>query len=122
MADDSELTTPDEPFITGPDRHTPITSRDFAASFCEDILKTLDLESWRTGPDLSPEYSRLEREAREAVDRELGGPIIDDANEELHRTLSTVVAPRGAIVGFHRFNRPFGSRHISILIVNHTTP
>ncbi len=47
-----------EPFITGDSFH---------GSFGEYIHEVLDLATWRVGADLTREYTRLEREVREAV-------------------------------------------------------
>lgn len=47
-----------------------LAAEDFQASFGEDIQHTLDLNTWRGGTDLSDDYSRIEREIREAVVRE----------------------------------------------------
>src|SRR5437660_10622796 len=47
-----------------------ISANDFLDSFGEEIRRTLDLSTWRIGSDLAHEYSRVEREVREAVERE----------------------------------------------------
>ncbi len=47
-----------------------ITAERFQDSFSEDIQLVLDLSTWRTGVDLNEEYRRVEREVREAVERE----------------------------------------------------
>ena len=47
-----------------------ISAKEFQESFGEDIRQTLDLNTWRVGSDLSQEYARIEREVREAVERE----------------------------------------------------
>jgi hypothetical protein len=49
-----------------------VTAADFQETFGEDIQRTLDLKTWRVGSDLSQEYARVEREVREAVERETG--------------------------------------------------
>jgi hypothetical protein len=44
----------------------PLSSEDFAEQFGENILRTLDLGTWRLGSDLDHEYRRIEHEVREA--------------------------------------------------------
>ena len=48
----------------------PASSRDFRASFGEDLRDVLDVGTWHSGRDLAQEYARIEREVREAVGRE----------------------------------------------------
>lgn len=48
----------------------PASSRDFRASFGEDLRDVLDVGTWQSGRDLAQEYTRIEREVREAVGRE----------------------------------------------------
>lgn len=66
MAEDSALRNGSE---------TPITAAEFAQSFGEDLSRTIDLETWKVGGDLSRDLDRVEAEVREAVvyeDRVLG--------------------------------------------------
>jgi hypothetical protein len=42
----------------------------FRERFDEDLRQTLNVRTWRVGNDLNQEYSRIEREVREAVERE----------------------------------------------------
>jgi hypothetical protein len=72
--------------IDGPreDPDESISAEEFAKSFGEDIRHSLDVNTWRVGNDLSQEYSRIEREVREAVERE----------DELHKEIRTRVFPR----------------------------
>jgi hypothetical protein len=60
-----------------------ITADDFRESFGEDIRQTLDVNTWQPG-DLSEEYSRIEREVRDAVGLE----------DELQRRIRAEVFPR----------------------------
>lgn len=46
-----------------------ITAEQFRESFGEDLQRTLDMNTWLPG-DLSQEYSRMEREVREALELE----------------------------------------------------
>ena len=59
-----------EPGRGGPER--AISADEFEASFGEEIRQLLNLDTWRVGTDLSREYSRIEREVREAVLKETG--------------------------------------------------
>jgi hypothetical protein len=61
-----------------------ISAEEFEKSFGEDIRHTLDVNTWRVGNDLSQEYSRIEREVRDAVQRE----------GELHTEIRSKVFPR----------------------------
>src|SRR5947208_1685480 len=75
MADDAPVRrNNDVPGLSGANRSpaeaVEISSRDFRESFGEDLNRTLDLDTWRAGQDLSQEYSRIEAEVREAVQRE----------------------------------------------------
>jgi hypothetical protein len=47
-----------------------ISAADFLENFGEDLRTTLDVTAWRVGSDLVQEYSRIEREVRESVERE----------------------------------------------------
>lgn len=47
-----------------------IAAKEFRESFGEDLRHTLDIGTWHPGGDLSREYSRIEREVGEAVERE----------------------------------------------------
>jgi hypothetical protein len=47
-----------------------VTTAGFRESFGEELRQALDLDTWRTGPDLGQEYSRIEREVRDAVTQE----------------------------------------------------
>jgi hypothetical protein len=55
-----------------PDRDVGIevTSKEFRAQFGEDLHQALDLDTWRSGRDLSQEYTRIESEVREAIREE----------------------------------------------------
>ena len=84
-----------------------ITARDFRDGFGEELLRVLDVSAWQTGWDLTREYSRIEREVREALRgetevqrrtrehlfprlREMGGGVFDarlDVIREIHRGL-----------------------------------
>jgi hypothetical protein len=65
---------------SGPDDYDPmgetvggeprVTAEDYRASFGEDLLRTLDLDTWLTGEDLSQVYHRLAGEVRQAVQQE----------------------------------------------------
>jgi hypothetical protein len=70
------------------DRNQPlddgISAEDFARSFGEDIGRTLDVSSWRVGGDLARDLDRMEREVRDAVQRE----------EALHATVRRALLPR----------------------------
>jgi hypothetical protein len=59
-----------------------ITADDFRESFGEDLQQTLDVNTWQPG-DLGEEYSRIEREVREAVELE----------DELQRRIRAEVFP-----------------------------
>src|SRR5438552_3922515 len=63
-----------------------ISAEDFHESFGEDIRVALDVKQWRAGKDLSNEYSRIEREVREAVHHE----------EELHGEIRTKLFCNGS--------------------------
>ncbi|MBI2807308.1 MAG: hypothetical protein HYX68_20185 [Planctomycetes bacterium] len=56
-----------EPTSTSSGSSPLITAGSFYDSFGEDIRDVLDLATWRIGADMSREYSRIEREVREAV-------------------------------------------------------
>jgi hypothetical protein len=47
-----------------------ISAKAFEEQFAEDLLQTLDVETWRVGSDLNEEYRRMEREVREAQEFE----------------------------------------------------
>jgi hypothetical protein len=71
-----------------------ITADDFRESFGEDIQRTLDVNTWQPG-DLSEEYSRIEREVREAVELE------DDLQRRIREDVFPLLksrpqAPKGA--------------------------
>lgn len=57
-----------------PDQGPPEVLRpiEFDEAFGEDIRRTLDLNTWTPGEQLSTLYARLEQEVREAVQREAG--------------------------------------------------
>jgi hypothetical protein len=59
-----------------------VTADDFRESFGEDLQRTLDVDTWLPG-DLGEEYSRIEREVREAVEQE----------DELQRRIRADVFP-----------------------------
>jgi len=61
-----------------------ISAEAFQESFGEDIHRTLNLETWRIGSDVNAEYSRIEREVRDAVARE----------DDLQRNIRTELFPR----------------------------
>lgn len=61
-----------------------ISSDDFKAGFGEDLQRTLDLDTWRSGEDLGEVYTRIEAEVREAVELE----------EVVRKTIREVVFPR----------------------------
>lgn len=72
-----------------------ITPDDFTAGFGEDIHRTLDVDTWRSGEDLAAIYNRIDAEVQDAVRQE----------EEHRRTIRKIVfpelaghpdAPRGA--------------------------
>ncbi len=48
----------------------PASSREFRASFGEDLGEVLDVGTWQSGRDLAQEYARIEGEVREAVGQE----------------------------------------------------
>jgi hypothetical protein len=56
----------------------------FAEQFGESLERVLDLETWRVGNDLNGEYQRIEKEVREAVERE----------DKLQKQLRAKVFPR----------------------------
>lgn len=73
---------------------TEITADDFRQSFGEDLQSTLDVDTWLPG-DLSQEYSRIEREVREAVDQE--NELQRRIREEVFPLIETRPnAPKGA--------------------------
>lgn len=47
-----------------------VTPEEYAASFGEDLRRTLDLETWLTGEDLAAVYERLSAEVGEAIRQE----------------------------------------------------
>jgi hypothetical protein len=47
-----------------------LSAEQFRMRFDEDLRQTLNVSKWRVGNDLNHEYSRIEREVREAVERE----------------------------------------------------
>lgn len=86
-----ELPASQEPHIVSaalpvalPANDEPITAKDFRESFGEEIRSTLDLATWRIGADLDKEYARIEREVRDAVERET----------ELQREIRKQIFPR----------------------------
>lgn len=70
MADSDQMQprTFNEPIIVDGDE--VLTAQDFEESFGEGIQRTLDLETWRVGSDLSQEYARVAQEVRDAVESE----------------------------------------------------
>ena len=78
MAGSNQTVNTDDRFLRTLDAPSPILGDDdfavsaeaFQESFGEDIQRTLDLETWQVGTDLSQVYERVEREVREAVERE----------------------------------------------------
>jgi hypothetical protein len=57
--------------VSGTDEQVPdVSAEEYREAFGEDITRTLDLETWKTGEDLSEVYARLEAEVREAVEQE----------------------------------------------------
>jgi hypothetical protein len=78
-----------------------ITADSFRESFGEDLRQTLDVNTWQVGRDLSQEYSRIEREVREAVKRE------DTLQQRIRAQVfpklnNPALAPKGA--GVHAAN------------------
>ncbi len=59
-------------------------SRDFRASFGEDLAQILDVGTWQPGGDLAREYERVANEVREALTRE----------DDLQRRIRRHVFPR----------------------------
>lgn len=49
-----------------------VSAERFQGAFGEDIHNVLNLNTWRVGGDMSQEYTRIEREVREAVATETG--------------------------------------------------
>jgi hypothetical protein len=95
MAADGESPKPDEPVYSGGAARLPsdmvdesITAAEFHESFGEDIRRTLDLSTWRSGSDLVQEYDRIEREVREAAEHELGW------QQEIRRRVFPVIETR----------------------------
>ncbi len=79
-----------------------VTAQGFRESFGLDLRQVLDLDTWRTGVDLAQEYSRIEREVREAVVQE--DVWQKRIRQEVLPLLSTQPsAPKGA--GVHPANR-----------------
>jgi hypothetical protein len=74
MASDNENLNGRQRSQSGAAPHIPegdtITAEEFLESFGEDIRQTLNVENWRVGSDLSQEYSRIEKEVRQAVEKE----------------------------------------------------
>ncbi len=102
MAADSNSLRPDNPVYGGSAGPLPsdalddsVSATDFLESFGEDIRRTLDLTTWRSGSDLVEEYGRIEREVRLAVEHESGW------QQEIRRRVFPVIetrekAPRNA--------------------------
>ncbi|MGH2459757.1 MAG: hypothetical protein ACRDIY_12910, partial [Chloroflexota bacterium] len=72
-----------------------VSAAEYAESFCESLRRTLDLETWRPGEDLSALYDRLADEVRAAVAQE------DDALTTIRRRVFPRLtrrpgAPKGA--------------------------
>src|SRR5260370_4484372 len=83
--------------LTGPARDEVLpglSADEFRDSFGEELGRTLDLESWRTGLDLDEEYRRIEREVREAVETE--GQYQRHIRDEVFPRLQWGDAPPGA--------------------------
>jgi hypothetical protein len=77
MSDDDDPPNADVPLFSNGDAEPlqptdddSISAGDFLNSFGEEIRRTLDLSTWRVGNDLANEYARVEREVRDAVERE----------------------------------------------------
>jgi hypothetical protein len=75
-----------------------VTAAAFKESFGEDVRRTLDIGTWRVGSDLSQEYARVEREVREAVERETA--LQKTIRAELFPRLKHPKAPKNA--GVHQ--------------------
>jgi hypothetical protein len=100
MADDASVPSDDTATVRQDDPRPPaeaveITPRDFRESFGEELTRTLDLDTWRAGQDLSQEYSRIEAEVREAVLRE--DALLQGIRREIFPRLGGFAsAPKGA--------------------------
>ncbi len=78
MAEGGDLPSNGRPFSStasdflsqGGDEAFPVSAKLFEEQFDENILQTLDIDSWRIGNDLGQEYRRIEREVREAEEFE----------------------------------------------------
>jgi hypothetical protein len=77
MPGDDYLSDADDPHFSSGDAEPlhstdddSISASDFLKSFGEEIRRTLDLSTWRIGNDLAQEYARVDREVRDAVERE----------------------------------------------------
>jgi hypothetical protein len=82
------------PLVPAQDGPIEISADEFRQSFGEDIQRTLDVATWQPG-DLGAEYSRIEREVREAV--ELEDEIQRRIRAEVFPLLKTrPQAPKGA--------------------------
>lgn len=62
----------------------PESAPEFRESFGEDLRQVLDVDTWKLGGDLAAEYSRIEREVREALAQE----------GEHHRRIRTEIFPK----------------------------
>ena len=71
-----------------PELEPEITPDEFVEGFGEDLQRTLDVDTWKSGEDLGAVYARIEAEVREAVRQE----------EEHRKTIRQVVFPRLATV------------------------
>jgi hypothetical protein len=70
---DGEPTIRTRPIITAARAATAaagVTADDFRAEFGEELASVLNVDTWTAGRDLGEEYRRIEREVREAAERE----------------------------------------------------
>lgn len=80
--------TPDpgqaRPFAPADEPLPEVTPEEFVATFGEELQRTLDVDTWSTGEDLTQIYGRLAAEVREAVERE----------DEFLKTIRAEIFPR----------------------------
>jgi hypothetical protein len=114
MSDFDESPNSPEPHIVSaalpislPGHNEPVTAKDFRESFGEEIRATLDLGTWRIGSDLEKEYIRIEREVRDAVERETD--LQHEIRKQIFPRLRTrPTAPKNA--GEHQADQAFIER------------
>ena len=75
MATDHEALNGRQRAVPEPSLHIPdgdtVTAEEFLESFGRNVIEqTLNVDNWRVGSDLSQEYSRIEKEVRQAVEKE----------------------------------------------------